>query len=389
MHRTPVRYLTITIALVASLLGQRPNFAPPKLFPAGSDPSFAVVADFNDDGNSDLAIANVGYSSSVGTVTILLGNGNGGFSLAGSNAVGTAGGVLAVADFNGDGKLDIVSTSGGLSILLGNGDGTFQPSTSLSLEAGPAWVTTGDFNRDGKQDLAVTFSDQGVSVLLGNGDGTFQAPTFYRTQSYPGQVIAADFNGDGNLDLALFAEGGIDLPAASARNSPRAGVSVLLGRGDGTFSKPVHYTTGINPESLAAYDFRGDGRLDLVVSQAGQFPTPGSVRVLPGNGDGTFRKPRTFASGIAGGSLALADFNGDGKIDLAIGDGSGTARGTFWIVPGRGDGSFGKPVAYTVAGDSSQIWNLAVGAFTRAKAPALVVPEPQSGEVALLVDRPR
>jgi len=384
------RWLAVAAVLAAPLLAHKPDFAPPRIFPAGADASFVVAADLNGDGLCDLAISDLGYSGANGAVTILLAKGAGGFEPAVSYPTIGGGGSLAMGDFNGDGKPDIVVAGEGLSILLGNGDGTFQPARSpWSGPAAMVWVTVGDFNHDGKQDLAVTLSDAGVFVFLGNGDATFQPPVYYRTQSYPSQVITGDFDGDGNLDLGLVSAGGIDLanhiPGAPAWHG---GVSILLGCGDGTFKKARHYTTGINPCALAAHDFNGDGKLDLAVVDAGQPPAPGSLRILPGNGDGTFQTPRVYAKGIPGGSIALGDFDADGQIDVAIG-GAGTANGALWIVPGRGDGSFGKPVSYPVAGDSSLVEDLAVGSFTPAKTPGLVVPEPASGTVALLLERAR
>jgi hypothetical protein len=149
--------------------------APPA---TGSSPVALAVADFNGDGKPDLAVVN---NTSPGTVSILLGNGDGTFEPQVQYATGNTPVALAVADFNGDGKLDLAVLNnvnpppGSISVLLGNGDGTFQPHVDFAVGQTPVAIAAGDFNGDGNQDLAVV--DQGdtaVSIMLGNGDGTFQ-----------------------------------------------------------------------------------------------------------------------------------------------------------------------------------------------------------------------
>jgi hypothetical protein len=144
-----------------------------------------------------------------------------------------------------------VASGGSVSILLGNGDGTFQ--TALNYPAGTVCfsVAVGDFNGDGKPDLAVANSS--VSVLLGNGDGTFQAAVNYLAGPYSTSVAVGDFNGDGKLDLALTDESG-------------SSASVLVGNGDGTFQPAVSFGTGAEPVSIAVGDFNGDGKADLAIA---------------------------------------------------------------------------------------------------------------------------
>ena len=212
--------------------------------------------------------------------------------------------AIATADFNLDGKLDLVVANSGantVSILLGNGDGTFAPKVDYPTGSQPMAVAVGDFNGDGVPDLAVVNqADNTVSILLGSGGGTFASQAVYATGNGPLAVIAVDLNGDGSLDLAV---------ANLADNT----VSILLGNGDGTFGAHVDDTAGESPSALAAGDFNGDGKLDLAV--ANNF-TNGTISFLTGNGDGTMQPPTAYETGDSV-ALVAADFNGDGLLDVA------------------------------------------------------------------------
>jgi hypothetical protein len=228
---------------------------------AGDLPNSVVVADFNADGNLDLAVANNGSN----TISVLLGNGDGTFNPKVDYPSGSGPDSVAVGDFNGDGKLDIAVANfndNTVSILLGNGDGTFRPRVDYVTGSGPT-LAVGDLNGDGKLDLAVAnFNDNTVSVLLGNGDGTFAPKVDYGTGNFPVFGGVADLNGDDKPDLVI-ANNGADT------------VSVLLGDGDGTFQAHTDYPTGRLPTLVAVGDFNRDGRLDLAISDS-----EGGVSVL-------------------------------------------------------------------------------------------------------------
>jgi hypothetical protein len=171
--------------------------------PAGSNPSSIAVGDFNGDGKLDLAVGNQGEDS----VSILLGNGDGTFAAGSTITTAAAPNALAVADFNGDGKLDLAVVDnvteqfdgyGTVTILLGNGDGTFTAAGPAGGHSGRT-VAVGDFNADGIADLAVAGDND--SVLLGKGDGTFTAVGTGPTTDSPSFAVA-DFNGDGVDDVA-------------------------------------------------------------------------------------------------------------------------------------------------------------------------------------------
>jgi hypothetical protein len=216
-------------------------------------PGSVVVGDFNADGALDLAWANANSA-----VSVLLGNGDGSFQAAQDFGAGINPIFVAVGDFNQDGWPDLaVANHGGpngtVSVLLGNGDGTFQAAQGFRAGSFPRSVAVGDFNGDGAPDLAVTNAGSNdISVLLGNGDGTFQDPQRLGAGTFPYSVAVGDFNGDGAPDLAVANAGSND-------------ISVLLGNGDGTFQAAHNFDVN-NPELLAVGDFNGDGLPDLALT---------------------------------------------------------------------------------------------------------------------------
>jgi hypothetical protein len=264
---------------------------------------------------------------------------------------------VATAEFNSDGKPDLVVTNGcpgnsncgigSIGVLLGNGDGTLQQAVNYSSGGQSAVaLAVGDFNGDRQPDVVVVneCSTSGcqngtISVLLGNGDGTLRSPITSATGGVESWSLAVgDFNGDGKLDVAVA-----NYYADTTDQS--SSVSVLLGNGDGTFQTPVTYTlSGLYNPSIAVGDFDGDGKLDLAVSNKCQSTGScvGVVSILKGNGDGTFQTPQTYPS--AGGntvSVAVGDFNGDGNPDLALEDDTDIS-----VLLGNGDGTFQAAVSY-------------------------------------------
>jgi hypothetical protein len=270
----------------------------------GTQPVGLVVGDFNRDGNLDLAVTNNGDN----TVSILLGKGDGTFGTRKDYGTGVGPGLLAVGDFNSDGNLDLAILCNDttsvyvVSVLLGDGQGGFQPHVDYTTGSWPSGIAVGDFNRDGILDLAIgnAHSDT-VSVLLGNGDGTFQAKVDYPSAHNPRAMTTGDFNGDGFLDLAV---------ACQFSNA----ISIMLGNGDGTFQPHVDYGTGDNPVFVDLGDLNGDGYLDLATANFNDS----TLSILLGNGDGTFQQQVSFTPGTNPDSLAIGDFNGDGRLDLAV-----------------------------------------------------------------------
>jgi hypothetical protein len=280
-------------------------------YAAGNTPRSVAAADFNGDGHLDLAVANQGSNN----VSILLGNGDGTFAAPLSLRVPGAF-FVAAGDFNGDGKLDLAIASFGeqlergvISIALGNGDGTFQKPVFYQLGTSTKrthMIAVADLNHDGHLDLVVANAGVllypgDVTVLLGNGDGTFGQPAIYSAGQDPFSVALGDYNDDGKLDLAVADESVNQL-------------SILPGNGDGTFGAPTAFATGTLPFSVAAADFNGDGKLDLVTANENS----NDATVLLGRGDGTFGAPISVPADQAPQFVAVADFNGDGAPDIAV-----------------------------------------------------------------------
>jgi hypothetical protein len=360
-----------------------PGFLAPLTFGnGGSDfPNSVAVGDFDRDGTPDLAVANV-----INNVSVLLGNGNGSFGPATGYHAGDSPQSLTVGDLRGDGILDLVvansglnqSSQGSVSVLLGNGDGSFEPAVNYVAGSHPFAVAVGDLNGDGIPDLAVANigsfgSTPSVGILLGNGDGSFQAAVNYAAGLAPWSVAVGDFDGDGISDLV------VTNPYSNA-------VSVLLGNGDGSLQPPVNYVVGSQPRSVAVGDFDGDGVLDLAVANsADQQADIPSVSVLLGNGDGTFHTTANYAFENGSYSVAAGDFNGDGVLDLAVTNllYPETDSNTVSVLLGNGDGTFQPSLTYA-AGHTPIA--LAVGDFNADGSPDRVVTNHQDRAVSILLN---
>jgi Bacterial Ig-like domain (group 3)/FG-GAP-like repeat len=384
-----------TLTTLALATGARQRSAKPNAFsgdslsflPAvtydsgGSFPSSVAVADVNGDGKPDLLVANTGPGGTVsGTVSVLLGNGDGTFQAAVS--YGSGGSFtysLAVGDVNGDGKPDLVvanAHSNTVGVLLGHGDGTFAPAVTFdSSGVFPDSVAIADVNGDGVPDIVVVDQSSDIAaVLLGNGDGTFRTGASYYAGRGPISVAVADINGDGKPDIVV-ADCGADIFCPTS--APGA-VSILLGNGDGTFQAAVSYSSGgISALSVAVADVNGDGKLDLLVANSGS----GTVGVLLGNGDGTFQAALAFDSGGSIYSQAVvADVNGDGKLDLLVAN----FPGTVVVLLGNGDGTFQAALAFSSGGSGPT--SVAVKDVNGDGKPDVIVANINSNSVGVLLN---
>jgi hypothetical protein len=309
---------------------QTASFSAQTTFATGTSPIGIAVGDFNGDGRPDLAVTNFG----AGTVSVLLNTTPQGATAptfaaqqtftVGANPVG-----IAVGDFNGDGRPDIaVANSGGgtVSVLLDTTalsatTPTFAAQTTFAVGTSPFGLAVGDFNGDGRADLvASNAGSSNVSVLLntttvGATTATFAAQQTFAVGTTPYTVAVGDFNSDGRIDIV-------------AANASSANVSVLLnttavGATSASFATQTTFATGTTPKGVAVGDFDGDGKADIVVHNAGASTVSVLLNTTPVNaGTPTFAAQQTFTIG-AGNDVsvpAVGDFNDDGRSDIAVGN---------------------------------------------------------------------
>jgi hypothetical protein len=277
----------------------------------GGDPRGIAVADLDGDTHVDLAVANFDDDppptgpSTVVNLSVLRGHGDGTFEAPVPYFVGNYDfNHVAAGDFDADGKIDlVVATRPSLVVLKNLGGGAFGPGVEYPLAELGRSVAVADLNGDDKLDLAATeYGPPGgpgaITIFFGDGDGAFGAPQSHVVGRVPYSIVAGDVDGNGTVDLATA-------------NNNSADMSVLIGDGTGVFAPTVDYDAGGLPTSLAGGDFNGDGRLDFAISAGPN----GSVGMFRGVGNGTFG---AVVPSLTFGSAAVAsgDFDGDGRADV-------------------------------------------------------------------------
>ncbi|MBV8063110.1 MAG: VCBS repeat-containing protein [Nevskia sp.] len=325
LRRAPA--LSMSLGLVGlSWNAAAASFGAPHLLAAGDSPRPVLAADLNGDGLPDLVTVN--YNSN--NVSVLLGKGKGAFAARKNFEVGTYPDAVAVADLNGDGRPDLIVANyqdGTVSVLLnttpkGAGTPSFAAQQTLHVGAGPRAVAVADFNGDARPDLVVAnFSDNSLSLLLNTTPAKAAGASFAAQQKLPGgtgpkSVAAVDLNGDGLPDLAVADISSSNL--ALLMNSTAHGANAP------DFAAPVLLPVGRHPGAVAAADLNGDGRPDLVLSNE----SDATVSVLlnttaVGAATAGFAERRDFAAGEEVCWAAVADLDGDGKPDIVAANSGG------------------------------------------------------------------
>ena len=363
------------------------SFRTNQVFTTGSGPIALIAGDFNHDGHVDLVSANtpiIGVSG-PSTLSVFLGDGKADFSRTDIDLTFVPFGLIA-ADFNEDGNLDLaVAGSNQTFLFLGNGDGTFRSGVTLNLAG---YMSVGDFNEDGNVDLVTNAG--GASIYFGEGDGTFSPPQSLSAGT-PQNVIAADLDGDGHLDLVLpvtnfpsatlgiaWGDGTGKFTQQSVPMPNPADITIAVsdmdldGRKDIVFAASgILYQTASRTFTLdgtvtdfgvfiTIADLNNDGMPDVIGYEQG------NVRAYLGRGPNGLLHRQVTPLSLMGKAVAAGDFNGDGKLDIAVATASAVT-----ILIGDGTEPFSQGV--TFGNFSDKIWGIAAANFAGDTTPYIAV----------------
>ena len=352
---------------VSVVLGDgRGSFATEARIGVTNGPMALVPGDFDADGAKDLAALGAFDQLRAGltsVVAILDGRGNGSFLAPDRHVTEEGPSVLAISDLDMDGDPDIaVATPRGgelcsplgctrnpglVSVFRSNGDGTYADRLTFEACDRPVDIEVGDLNVDGVADLTVACGSElecdatgcrnifgEMATLLGEGGGSFGAPVRFEAGVDPSAIVLGDLDEDGLPDLAAVTPIRICIDPLC---TPESGnLSILLGRGDGTFGAPMEFEAGVAPNDIGVADLDGDGHLDLVVTNPPLFgQTVTDVSILSGRGDGTVGPPSRIGAERHPFRVVVDLFNDDAVPDLVL---AGSA--TVSLLLGRGDGTF-------------------------------------------------
>jgi hypothetical protein len=353
--------------------------------------------DLDGDGAPDLFIGSTSGgvflpdAATGGLFESALGSGDGSFVSSGdaylpNNTALAFNTVYDVADFNGDGKPDIVSldvdatnATPQLRVRKGTGDGKFinLASTAVNVpglaagQSNTAALAAADFNGDSKQDVVFATSHLGantstISVVPGNGDGTFTAQKDYPSSGTVVALHVADINGDSKPDLVFISN------SSTPGMTTQTAIEAMLNDGSGTFNPATQIDVVANLAALAVADVNGDGKADLVVSAGNQFTNAtGSVQVYLGKGDGTFGKPSSLSAAAYPGALTIADMNHDGRPDIVVSTTDTDSNPLLDVMLGNGDGTFQAASPFQIP--QNGITSVSVGEYSNGTRPVAVL----------------
>ncbi|CAF1004333.1 unnamed protein product [Adineta steineri] len=317
-----------------------------------SDPMFVAVADFNNDKNLDIVVANSGTNN----IIIFLNYGNGSFpnQITYSTGSDSEPYSVAVGDFNNDTRLDIVAANFGTNnivVFLGYGNGSFytQQTYSTGDGSGPQFLAIQDFDKDGLLDIAVACQyTSSLNIFFGYGNGSFLNQSIFSLGigTDPNSIAIGDLNNDDNLDLVVTTFYG-------------RSIAIFLGYSNGTLINLVTYSagSGSRPQSCLIADWNYDNQMDIIVSNCGT----NNIVVFFGTGDGTFSDQESYSTGENSCpiSIAFGHFNNDTLMDVTV---ANSYTNTIGIFLGTSYMSGEREAAYST-GSSPHPRAIALGSF--------------------------
>lgn len=361
-----MKKLLLIISLICiNQLNAQVCFTPHADYNTDTNPQGVFSADFNNDGKADLVTCNA-----ANDISVFLGDGTGTYTATPTtyttplfNPISITGGLL-----NSDGFIDLIITvpTNQIIVVLNDGAGGFTTSSTYTISGFSDEATAVDVNTDGFTDIITANNNTGnASVLLGDGTGSFGPCTNYNTAAGAQALVAGDFNADGKIDMAVC-------------NGTANNISVLLGTGGGIFGAKVNTSVGLAPNGIVMADFNGDGKPDLVTSNV----NGSNVTVLLNNGSGTFSVATNYTCGPNPTGIVKADFNGDGNMDVAtVLNGGPTPN--LAVLLGNGLGGLGTAINFaTDAGPRS----ICTGDFNGDGKPDLATGNPASNDMSVLLN---
>lgn len=349
------------LILAAAQIASRAEFEKRVRYAVGSEPRDVLAVDLNHDRVPDLVTAD--YDDD--RVTVLIGDGDGGFNHASSHATGDGPVSLVAADFDLDGNMDVATANeidDSISILHGDGTGLLASPVAYAAGAAPRAIAAGLVNGDNRPDLVVVNSlDNTVALYVAaTGDG-FASPVIHDVGNAPVAVALADVDQNGTLDVTVA-------------NRGDGTVAVLMGNGHGVLDPATSYTAGRGTLALLASDVSGDGMADIIVANRDDD----DVAVLVNVGAGLFGTPSSYPVGKSPLDLAMADFGGDCVMDLAV---VSYPPGKVTILHGDGAGGFSAGTETFFVDTRSNA--LAVGDFNRDLRMDLTVARTKADDISL------
>jgi len=328
----------ISLSLLSSQAAWAIPFQTQLAIDNADNPLSITSADFNNDGNADLAVTSYSADKTTNEIKVLLGAGDATFGTAVSYTTGTAPSSITSADMNGSG-IDLAvanSDDNSLSVFINNTDGSFANKVDYTTGTTPIYILAAELNGANSDLITANSGSDTISVFINNNDGSFASKVDYNTGLTPNAITAADFDSDGDTDLAVT-------------NATDNTVSVFINNGAGVFAAKVDYTTGTAPSSIASQDISGDNFPDLVISNSDSNNI--SILMNNGSGDGSFANKIDYATGTTPEFVSISDLDNDSDLDIAV---SNSDTDTISIFSNDSDGSLSsKTDAISIKGPNA------------------------------------